>query len=204
MADLFALGGFPEADAELVATHAPPGSIENALELGSGKGAVSMALARRLGCDVIGVDGLASFVRDANQRAAEAGLAAARPFGSMTDLHAALSATLSEEQCAELYTQLFIPINLNTATREEIESSLATLARHTVDIAVLMAEKIVRREVVHTPHGEPSGALTFGTPDSPGVPEEVARQTITVPYNDLDAVRKAFEKAKGDVAAVFV
>ena len=43
-----------------------------------------------------------------------------RPFLTMTALHAVLSPSLSEEQSAELYAKLFIPINLNTATREEI------------------------------------------------------------------------------------
>ena len=49
-----------------------------------------------------------------------------------------------------------------------------------------------------------SGALTFGTPDSPGVPSTVAAATLTVPYNDLDAVRRAFEANRGKVAAIFV
>ena len=43
-----------------------------------------------------------------------------RPFLDMTALNAVLSPALSEEQTAELYAKLFIPINLNTATREEI------------------------------------------------------------------------------------
>ena len=49
-----------------------------------------------------------------------------------------------------------------------------------------------------------SGALTLGTPDSPGVPAAVVADTITVPYNDLDAVRTAFETNPGEIAAVFV
>jgi glutamate-1-semialdehyde 2,1-aminomutase len=49
-----------------------------------------------------------------------------------------------------------------------------------------------------------SGALTFGTPDSPGVPAEVTRGTLTVPYNDLQAVRRALEQNAGRVAAIFV
>jgi glutamate-1-semialdehyde 2,1-aminomutase len=49
-----------------------------------------------------------------------------------------------------------------------------------------------------------SGALTLGSPDSAGVPEAWARTTITLPYNDLDAVRKAFAKFKGKIAAVIV
>ncbi len=49
-----------------------------------------------------------------------------------------------------------------------------------------------------------SGALTFGTPDSPGGPAAVAAATLTVPYNDLEAVRRTFEANRGKVAAIFV
>jgi predicted DNA-binding helix-hairpin-helix protein len=48
------------------------------------------------------------------------GLIERRPFLSMTDLHAYLSTALSADQRAELYVRLFLPINLNTASREEI------------------------------------------------------------------------------------
>ena len=43
-----------------------------------------------------------------------------RPFLDMSELHALLSQSLSEAQLPALYAQLFIPINLNTATREAI------------------------------------------------------------------------------------
>ena len=48
------------------------------------------------------------------------GLVARKPFLNMTDLHAYLSASLSADQLTELYPRLFVPINLNTASREEI------------------------------------------------------------------------------------
>ena len=49
-----------------------------------------------------------------------------------------------------------------------------------------------------------SGAMTFGVPDSPGVPADLARHTLTVPFNDLAAVRQALEQHQGQVAAVIV
>ncbi|MCZ7645341.1 MAG: glutamate-1-semialdehyde 2,1-aminomutase [Planctomycetota bacterium] len=49
-----------------------------------------------------------------------------------------------------------------------------------------------------------SGAATFGVPDSAGVPEGVAKNTLTVPYNDLAAVREALAANKGQVAALIV
>ncbi|GGA68380.1 glutamate-1-semialdehyde 2,1-aminomutase [Pseudoclavibacter endophyticus] len=47
-----------------------------------------------------------------------------------------------------------------------------------------------------------SGLATLALPGSAGVPEAVAAQTILVPYNDLEAVRAAFESHPGRVAAV--
>ncbi|HEY8321914.1 MAG TPA: glutamate-1-semialdehyde 2,1-aminomutase [Candidatus Baltobacteraceae bacterium] len=49
-----------------------------------------------------------------------------------------------------------------------------------------------------------SGALTNGVPNSPGVPEGVARDTIVLPYNDAAAVRGAFEANPDRIAAVIV
>ncbi|UJF32016.1 glutamate-1-semialdehyde 2,1-aminomutase [Paenibacillus hexagrammi] len=49
-----------------------------------------------------------------------------------------------------------------------------------------------------------SGVATLGLPDSPGVPESVAVNTITVPYNDLESIRVVFEKFGEDIAAVIV
>ncbi|MBP2114442.1 glutamate-1-semialdehyde 2,1-aminomutase [Paenibacillus silagei] len=49
-----------------------------------------------------------------------------------------------------------------------------------------------------------SGVATLGLPDSPGVPEGVAMNTITVPYNDLDGVKIAFERYGNEIAAIIV
>src|SRR5690606_30985662 len=49
-----------------------------------------------------------------------------------------------------------------------------------------------------------SGVATLGLPDSPGVPESVARHTVTVPYNDLAAVKEVFRRYGENIAAVIV
>ena len=49
-----------------------------------------------------------------------------------------------------------------------------------------------------------SGALTFGHPDSAGVPAAFTRHTIVAPYNDIDAVKEAFEANKGQIAGIIV
>ncbi len=47
-----------------------------------------------------------------------------------------------------------------------------------------------------------SGALTHGTPDSAGVPAALAELTITIPFNDIEAVRAVFAREGNGIAAV--
>jgi glutamate-1-semialdehyde 2,1-aminomutase len=49
-----------------------------------------------------------------------------------------------------------------------------------------------------------SGVSTFGLPDSPGIPKDLAKHTITCPYNDVEAFEKIFHEIKDDLAAVIV
>jgi glutamate-1-semialdehyde 2,1-aminomutase len=49
-----------------------------------------------------------------------------------------------------------------------------------------------------------SGLATFGIPGSPGVPAEMARLTISLPFNNLKAVETAVEKYSGQIAAVII
>jgi glutamate-1-semialdehyde 2,1-aminomutase len=49
-----------------------------------------------------------------------------------------------------------------------------------------------------------SGALTFGVPSSPGVPEEIAGLTLVLPYNSIEMVKDLFSKKGGEIACVVV
>ncbi len=49
-----------------------------------------------------------------------------------------------------------------------------------------------------------SGVATFGIPDSPGVPAELARLTLSLPYNDIGALQKAIDVYGSQLAAIIV
>ncbi len=49
-----------------------------------------------------------------------------------------------------------------------------------------------------------SGAATFGVPNSLGIPEETTRNTIVLPYNDVEALETTFKNEGSDIAAVIV
>jgi len=49
-----------------------------------------------------------------------------------------------------------------------------------------------------------SGVTTLGIPGSPGIPEALARLTLSLPYNDADALEKAVEHYAADLAAVII
>ena len=49
-----------------------------------------------------------------------------------------------------------------------------------------------------------SGVSTFGLPDSPGIPKDLAKHTVTCPYNDVEAFLEIFDKIQDDLAAVIV
>ena len=86
----------------------------------------------------------------------------------------------------------------------------ATMSALRLARAATGRDGVIKFEGCYHGHGDAflasagSGALTFGAPDSPGVPAPVVRDTLTVPYNDLDATRLALESHRGRVAAVFV
>ncbi|MBA6257397.1 MULTISPECIES: glutamate-1-semialdehyde 2,1-aminomutase [unclassified Colwellia] len=49
-----------------------------------------------------------------------------------------------------------------------------------------------------------SGALTMGVPNSPGIPVDIAKHTLTVSFNNIDEVRQIFAKYKDEIACIIV
>lgn len=71
-------------------------------------------------------------------------------------------------------------------------------------------DKFIKFEGCYHGHGDGfliaagSGAITMGTPDSPGVTEGTVKDTLLAPYNDLEAVQKLVEVNKGQIAAIIL
>ncbi|TET62512.1 aminotransferase class III-fold pyridoxal phosphate-dependent enzyme, partial [Candidatus Aerophobetes bacterium] len=71
-------------------------------------------------------------------------------------------------------------------------------------------DKIVKFEGCYHGHADyllvkaGSGATTLGFPDSAGVPQDFARNTILVPYNDVGAIEKVIEENSREIASVII
>jgi glutamate-1-semialdehyde 2,1-aminomutase len=71
-------------------------------------------------------------------------------------------------------------------------------------------DKILKFEGCYHGHGDSllvkagSGATTFGIPDSLGVPEDLAKHTLTASYNDLEGVKSLVRQYSGQIACIIV
>jgi len=71
-------------------------------------------------------------------------------------------------------------------------------------------DKIVKFEGCYHGHSDSllvkagSGALTFGVPTSPGVPEDFAKHTLTLTFNDAQGVRDCFKELGDEIACIIV
>ena len=71
-------------------------------------------------------------------------------------------------------------------------------------------DKIIKFDGCYHGHGDSllvkagSGALTFGHPDSAGVPADFAKLTLVLPFNDAEAVQAAFAANQNEIAAIIV
>jgi glutamate-1-semialdehyde 2,1-aminomutase len=86
----------------------------------------------------------------------------------------------------------------------------ATMAAVRVARGYTGRDKIIKFEGCYHGHGDSfliaagSGAVTMGVPDSPGVTKGVANDTLTAPYNNLEAVQTLCDANKGQIAALIL
>ncbi|WKV12293.1 glutamate-1-semialdehyde 2,1-aminomutase [Marivirga harenae] len=115
--------------------------------------------------------------------------------------------TAKEIEIAELITHMVPSIEkvrmVNSGT--EATMSAVRLAR-----GYTGKDKVLKFEGCYHGHGDSfliaagSGAATMGTPNSPGVTKGTAKDTLTAPFNDLEAVKNIVEQNKGEIAALIV
>lgn len=119
-------------------------------------------------------------------------------FGAPTEIE-----TLMADKVCELVPSIDMVRMVSSGT--EATMSAIRLAR-----GYTGRDKIIKFEGCYHGHSDSllvkagSGALTLGVPDSPGVPASLAEHTITLPYNDLDAITRAFAEIGDQVACVII
>ena len=133
-------------------------------------------------------------VIDAVKAAAEKGLS----FGAPTEIETQMS-----QRVCELVPSCELVRMVSSGT--EATMSAIRLAR-----GYTGRDKIVKFEGCYHGHSDSllvkagSGALTFGIPSSPGVPDSVAADTLTLTYNDSEAVKTLFEGIGEQIACIIV
>jgi glutamate-1-semialdehyde 2,1-aminomutase len=128
------------------------------------------------------------------QTAAAQGLS----FGAPTPIEVEMATTLT--RLVPSIEQVRLVSSGTEATQSAIRLARGFTKRH----------KILKFEGCYHGHSDSllvkagSGCLTFGQPDSAGVPPEFAAHTITIPFNDVEAAERIFSTLGNDLAAVIV
>jgi glutamate-1-semialdehyde 2,1-aminomutase len=115
--------------------------------------------------------------------------------------------TEREVRMAELILEIMPSVEMVRMVNSGTEATMSAirLAR-----AFTKREKIIKFEGCYHGHGDSflikagSGAMTFGVPDSPGVPKGVAAATLNARYNDLASVSSLVTSNRGEIAAVII
>lgn len=145
-------------------------------------------------------------------------------WGALLLGHAHPAVTRAVTNAAARGTSFGTPTEMETELAETIVSMMPSIARlrfvssgtEATISAIRLARgftnraKIVKFAGCYHGHGDSfliaagSGALTHGVPNSPGVTESVARDTIVLPFNDAAAAEKTFNELGDSIAAVIV
>ncbi len=131
-------------------------------------------------------------------RAVQERLERGTSYGAPTEIEVDMAETI-----AEMVPSIEMVRMVNSGT--EATMSAIRLAR-----GVTGRDKLVKFEGCYHGHADSllvsagSGVATLGIPGSPGVPADLARHTISIPFADLESVRRAFRKYGSEIAAVIV
>jgi glutamate-1-semialdehyde 2,1-aminomutase len=115
--------------------------------------------------------------------------------------------TLLETEMAQLVTDIMPSVEVVRMVNSGTEATMSALR---LARGYTKRSKILKFEGNYHGHADSllikagSGVATLGLPDSPGVPETIAANTLTVPYNDTESLKIAFEKFGDDIAAVII
>ena len=113
----------------------------------------------------------------------------------------------AEVEMAELICQMVPSIELvrmvNSGT-EAVMSALRVARGYTGKNKIIKFEGCYHGQCDSMMVKAGSGVMTSGVPDSAGVPEGCAKDTLTAVYNDADSVRSLFSQFPGEIAAVIV
>jgi len=115
--------------------------------------------------------------------------------------------TLLETQLAKLVNQAVPSMELVRMVNSGTEATMSVLR---LARAYTKRSKILKFIGCYHGHHDSllikagSGAATLGVPDSPGVPDAIASGTITVAYNDIEALAQAFSTDGENIAAVII
>lgn len=115
--------------------------------------------------------------------------------------------TALENELAELVIERVPSVEMLRMVSSGTEATLAALR---LARGFTGRNKILKFEGCYHGHSDSllikagSGVATLGLPDSPGVPEGTAANTVTVPYNDEESLKEAFDQFGEDIAAVIM
>ncbi len=115
--------------------------------------------------------------------------------------------TEREVEMAELIVEMVPSIEMVRMVNSGTEATMSALR---LARGFTGRERIIKFDGCYHGHADSllvsagSGVATLGIPGSPGVPQALARQTISLPFNDLEPVDRAFQKFGPEIAAVIV